>query len=86
MLAATQAQAGAPVVLTAKAAPKGVKAFYGWRYTVDGGKTFVQVPPTNDAHTVIPNLPPLVTVGFQVQMTIKNVPGEWSQMVTLLVR
>ena len=40
---------------------------------------------TNVAHTVIGGLPALATASFQVRLTMKNVPGEWSQVVTFFV-
>lgn len=84
-LAVTQGAMGT-AHLVATAAPKHQKAFYGWRYTTDGGKSYVTAPGTNDAKTVITGLPPGVLVGFQYNMTIKNVTGEWSQTVTLTMK
>ena len=83
-LAASQAQAGAPVLLVAKAG-KGPRVFYGWRYMLPGTTTWVVLPNTNDAHTEVTGLPALATVTFQYQMTAKNVAGEWSQPIGFLV-
>jgi hypothetical protein len=50
-----------------------------------GGKTYVVLPNTNDAHTEVTGLAALATVTFQYQITAKNVAGEWSQPISFLV-
>lgn len=60
--------------------------FYSWRYTLDGGKTFLAAPSTGAARTSISGLPLLTVVGFQVSVTVnKSPPGDWSQLVSILV-
>jgi len=56
-----------------------------WRYTTDGGKTFISVDGTPVAEIVIPNLPLGTTVGFQVCAKDADAQGEWSQTVNLFV-
>jgi hypothetical protein len=73
------------VLAVAKAAPNGARVFYDWRYSTNGGTSWTQVQGTNVAHTVISGLPALATASFQVRLTMKNVPGEWSQVVTFFV-
>jgi hypothetical protein len=85
-LGVSQKQPGGPVVLDGKAAPRHARAFYGWRYMLPGETTWVMLPNTNEAHTVVTGLPALATVTFAYQITVKSVPGEWSQPVSFLVR
>ena len=59
---------------------------FNWSYTLDG-KAFLSAPSTPEARTTIANLPPLTTVGFRVSVTVaKMPPGDWSQVVSVLVR
>jgi hypothetical protein len=60
--------------------------YFGWQCTVDGGKSFTTLVPTTRGKTVIQGLTPLTTVGVRVNMTNAEGPGEWSQIVTILVR
>jgi hypothetical protein len=85
LLAVTSLVAGT-ARLVAKAGPKGKRVFYNWRYTADGGKTYVSAPGTNVANTTITGLPSGVLVGFEYSMTIKNVTGAWSQTVTATIK
>jgi hypothetical protein len=84
-LAIKQGSASGTVLAVAKAARNGVRAFYDWRYSTNGGASWIQVQGTNVARTVIGGLPALATASFQVRVTMKNVPGEWSQVVTFFV-
>jgi hypothetical protein len=59
--------------------------FFLWRYTLDGGKTYISVDPTSIGRTVIPNLPPATLVGFQVAMKDSVGPGEWSVTTPLFI-
>jgi hypothetical protein len=58
---------------------------FNWQLSVDGGKTWSIAPSTPRANTVIENLTPMTTYGFRVSATVANVPGEWSQPVSILV-
>jgi hypothetical protein len=68
-----------------KAAKKGVSAFYGWRISLDGGKTW-SVSQTNDASTDFSNIPPGTEIQVQYNTTIKNVTSAWSGSATLIAR
>jgi hypothetical protein len=91
VVAATQGQPGAPVVLDANA--KVLlgenlyrKHFFNWEYTTDG-KTFTALPPTPEATTMVSGLTALTTVGFRVSATTsKGVTTPWSPIVNFLVR
>ncbi len=67
-----------------KAAPKGKKAFYGWRLSLDGGKTFV-LSQTNDSYTSFANIPSGTEIQVEFNVTIKNVTSAWSAAATLIV-
>jgi hypothetical protein len=60
--------------------------FFGWQYTVDGGKTFVTAPPTATGKTLLTGLAPLTVVGVRVNITIRGVMSEWSDVATIPVR
>jgi hypothetical protein len=62
------------------------KHFFMWGYTTDG-KTFIALPPTPEASTLVSGLTSLTTVGFRVSATTpNNVTTEWSAIVNFLVR
>ena len=72
--------------VTALVGKTGKKAFFNWQWTTDGGSTFHDAPSTPHGKTMIASLTPLTMVGFRVSVTTVNGPGEWSQVVTALVR
>ena len=57
-----------------------------WRYTPDGGKTFIQVPSTPTVKTTITGLAANVLHGFQVCLTDSAGTTDWSPVVSVLVR
>lgn len=59
--------------------------FFNWQYTLDGGATWITVPPTTHAQTSITGLPSMTTCGFRVSVTAGGGQSEWSQPVSLLV-
>lgn len=62
------------------------KNFFNWQSTSDG-KTFVSLPSTPKCKTSVTNLTPLATYGFRVSVTNSaGIAGEWSQVVSFLVR
>ncbi len=67
-----------------RAAPKGKKAFYGWRLSLDGGKTFI-LSQTNDSYTNFANIPSGTEIQVEFNVTMKNVTSAWSAPATLLV-
>jgi len=61
------------------------KHCFNWEYTTDG-KTFLAMPSTPEARTMLTALTPLTTVGFRVAITVSKKPiGPWSQIVNFLV-
>jgi hypothetical protein len=60
--------------------------FFGWQYTVDGGKTFVTAPTTATGKTLLTGLLPLTIVGVRVNITILGVTSPWTDVATIAVR
>jgi hypothetical protein len=71
---------------TVLAGKTGKKTFFNWQWTPDGGKTFTSAPSTAHGKTTIASLTPFTMVGFRVSVTDAKGPGEWSQVVSLLVQ
>jgi hypothetical protein len=59
--------------------------FFGWEYTVDGGKTFITSPTTATGKTLLTGLPPLTEVGVRVNVTISGVTSDWSDVATIVL-
>jgi hypothetical protein len=78
------------VILDANAAAlagkSGKKVCFNWQWTTDGGTTFHSAPSTPGAKTTIEGLPALAMAGFRVSVTSAAGPGEWSQIVSILVQ
>ena len=72
------------VHLTAQSA--GPRACYEWQYSIDGGKTWVQVANTMQAKTTIVGLPVAVVVEFRYRVTTKLGMGDWSLPTSILVK
>ncbi|MGH7294973.1 MAG: hypothetical protein ACRELB_08570 [Polyangiaceae bacterium] len=65
----------------------GPRAAYDWQYSVDGGKTWVEVPSTTQGRTTISGLPAGTTAQFRYRaVTPKGGQGDWSPAVALLVK
>jgi hypothetical protein len=64
----------------------GPRSAYLWQYSVDGGKTWVSWPATVQAKTTITGLTPGVTAQFRYQPVSKTGEGDWSQIVTMLIK
>ncbi len=60
--------------------------YFGWQYTLDGGHTFTSLVPTSTHLATITGLTPLTTVGVRVNLANAEGPGEWSQIVNILVK
>jgi hypothetical protein len=56
-----------------------------WQYSVDGGKTYVDLPTTSGAATLVQNLTPGVTVLFRQRPVTRKGVGDWSVPVPLVV-
>ena len=80
-LAAKQKLSGT-VQLVAKAT-KGAKS-NEWQYSTDGGKTWVDLPPTTKASTTV-NLMPGTTVSYRQRVLTKSGRSDWSQPISALV-
>jgi hypothetical protein len=81
------AKAGAvsgAVHLVAKA--EASRASYEWQWSGDGGKTWTTVPVTIQARTTITGLPVATSCLFRYRPVTKRGEGDWSQVVTLLVK
>lgn len=87
----------APRVFTAKpgkvsgtaalmAAPAAKRSAYEWEYSLDGGKTWVITPSTLPAKTTILGLTPGSTVVFRYRAVTKAGEGDWSQVVSLIIK
>ena len=64
----------------------GTRSAYLWEYSTDGGKTWVAAPVTVQARTTIVGLPAGTTVLFRVQPVSKTGEGDWSQVISHLVK
>ena len=56
-----------------------------WQYSTDGGKTFIDVPPTTKASVTITGLQPGTTVTYRQRPVTKTGRGDWSQPISALV-
>jgi len=72
------------VHVIAKAAA--ARASYEWQYSIDGGKTWIDVANTLQAKTTITGLPVATTVEFRVRATTKSGQGDWSLPTSFLVK
>jgi len=74
-------------LLIAEAAPKHPHAnkWFGWQYTVDGGKTLVTAPNTGTGKTLLTGLPALVEIEVRVNITIDGVTTKWSDPATIVL-
>jgi hypothetical protein len=58
---------------------------YLWRWSSDGGKTFVNAEASPVAHTDVDDLPLNTNVSFEVAVKDSDGTGEWSQIVTVFM-
>ena len=72
------------VKLVAKAAAP--RASYEWQFSTDGGKTWLSAPVTLQAKTIVQGLTPGATVTFRYRGVTKTGEGDWSQLVTAIVK
>ena len=67
-------------------APKGGnRAGYEWAYSTDGKRTWVSLPFTVKASTIVYGLEPGATVYFRYRPVTKNGVGDWSDPVSIIV-
>jgi hypothetical protein len=81
---ATQGPISGSAKLTAVSA--GHRGAYEWQYSTDGGKTWLATPTTLQAKTVVSGLTAGSTVMFRYRAVIKSGEGDWSQVVSLIVK
>jgi hypothetical protein len=67
-------------------AKKTSRIFHEWLMSKDGGATWIALPGTNDASTLVQGLPVGTTVWFRHRMIVKNTPTDWSQHIEIPVR
>jgi hypothetical protein len=72
-----------PGVITLKAKAAGSRAAYEWRYSTDGGLTWVTMAITTSADTTLVGVTAGTTYLFQVRSTRKDVVSDWSGTVSL---
>jgi hypothetical protein len=78
-------RASAHAALLKQGRGKGATTFYNWRYTPDGGKTWVIAPSTPVARATFTGLTPLTSYGVQVCITDTAGTTAWSDTVTIIV-
>jgi hypothetical protein len=71
-------------VLTVKSA--GRNSSYDWQMSVDGGKTWTDLPSTTRVKTTVAALPTAATVMFRFRSLTPAGQGDWSQPISLLVK
>jgi hypothetical protein len=59
---------------------------YQWQHSLDGGKTWIDMPATTKAQTTLANLTPKATVWFRVRALVRKTGfTDWSQSVSAVV-
>jgi hypothetical protein len=82
-----QAKPGATsgsATLTVRAA--GRRASYEWEWSSDGAKTWTATAPSLQAHTTVTGLPVATSIQFRYRPITKAGPGDWSQIITYVVK
>jgi len=82
--AAKQGPTSGTVKLVAPRAAQ--RAGYEWGMSTDGGKTWLGLPFTLQAKTLVTGLVPGATVLFRYRPTTKGGGGDWSQTISFIVR
>ena len=83
MLAVKPGTVSGTVNIVAKAT-KGAKQNQ-WQYSLDGGKTWIDLPPTTKARTAVASLTPGTTVTVRQRVFTKAGVGDWGQPVSQFV-
>jgi hypothetical protein len=83
-LAAKAGPTSGTVHLVAKSVTR--RASYEWQWSADGGKTWNLAPSTLQAKTTILGLPVATSVEFRFRSVTKAGEGDWSQVVTFVVK
>lgn len=61
------------------------RAGYEWACSTDGGNTWVTLPITLQAKTLVTGLVPGSTVHFRYRATVKSGGGNWSEAIAFIV-
>jgi len=64
----------------------GTHASYDWQMSVDGGKTWTDIPSTTKVKTTVSALPVGTTVQFRFRSLTPKGQSDWSQPIGLLVK
>ena len=64
---------------------RGSRVYYEWIMSTDGGATWVPLPGTNDADTIVEGLPHGEEVWFRHRTTMKGEVSDWSRIVKKIV-
>lgn len=64
----------------------GPRSSYEWSYSADGGKTWVEVPSTVQAKTIVTGLASGSSAQFRCRIVTRKGQGDWSQPVSLTVK
>jgi hypothetical protein len=72
------------VSITARVGTK-QKVSHEWEYSVDGGKTWLAMPPTVQAKTTLTGLMPGSTVQFRHRAVTLTGPADWGTPVPMIV-
>lgn len=83
-LAVTPADVSGAAKIEAKAVAR--RAAYEWQWSGDGGKTWTALPPTLQSRTSVEGLPVGTSCSFRVRALTRTGEGDWSQVVTYLVK
>jgi hypothetical protein len=84
-LAAKALGAGTVRVVARVPVKRGRRVYYEWAMSSDGGETWLSLPGTNYANTLVHALTPGTKVAFRYRTTVKNVVSDWSQVVSVQV-
>ncbi len=71
------------VTLTTRAVAR--RASYLWQYSLDGGKTWVDMPATLPSKTTLFGLTPATKATFRSRAVTKAGEGDWGQEVSIVV-
>jgi hypothetical protein len=61
------------------------RAAYDWQYSVDGGKTWLEIVSTLQSRTEVTGLTPLTTTQFRYRTLTKTGRSDWSQPASIVV-
>jgi hypothetical protein len=76
---------GAARLYARRPVPRRAGAYYEWAMSSDGGKTWVTIPGTNIAKTLVQGLTPATTIIFRYRTTFQNVVSDWKQTPGIVV-